>query len=160
MVTIEPLDPLLPAAQALLAQSDAHMAALYPAESNHPASAQALMQPNVLFLGCWVDGALAACGAVRTERDEGGGSYGEIKRVFVAEQQRGKGLSRALMQRLHAHLVAQGIAVARLETGVRQPEAIGLYTSLGYARRGPFGGYASDPLSLFMEKRLTPGAAR
>ena len=42
----------------------------------------------------------------------------------------------------------------RLETGIRQPEAIGLYRSAGYAEIGPFGAYRPDPLSLFMEKRL------
>lgn len=105
---IQPLDPWLPAAQALLAQSDAHMAALYPAESNHPASPQALAAGNVLFLGVWMDGELAGCGAVRTERDMDD-AYGEVKRVFVAAPYRGKGLSRPLMQQLHAHLVGLGI---------------------------------------------------
>ena len=42
----------------------------------------------------------------------------------------------------------------RLETGVRQPEALGLYETAGYQRRGPFGAYAEDPLCVFMEKRL------
>jgi putative acetyltransferase len=43
-----------------------------------------------------------------------------------------------------------------LETGIRQPEALGLYEQAGYKRRGPFGDYAEDPLSVFMQKRLTP----
>ena len=42
----------------------------------------------------------------------------------------------------------------QLETGIRQPEAIALYRSFGYAERGPFGAYKPDPFSLFMEKRL------
>ena len=44
--------------------------------------------------------------------------------------------------------------VARLETGIHQPEALGLYRRLGYVERGPFGSYALDPLSVFFEKRL------
>lgn len=39
-----------------------------------------------------------------------------------------------------------------LETGISQPEALGLYERSGYARRGPFGAYAEDPLSVFMHK--------
>ena len=43
-------------------------------------------------------------------------------------------------------------SLLRLETGVLQPEALGLYRKLGYRERGPFGAYAADPLSVFMEK--------
>jgi putative acetyltransferase len=52
-------------------------------------------------------------------------------------------------------LRSSGIALARLETGIRQPEALGLYRRLGYVERAPFGAYVEDPLSLFMEKRLS-----
>jgi len=149
---IKPIDPLSPEAQALIAQSDAYMTALYPAESNHLESAEALRQPHVLFVGAHVDGALVGCGAVKTLDDDG--TYGEIKRVFVLDAHRGKGLSKAIMQTLESHLKAGGVGLARLETGIHQPEALGLYAKLGYAAREPFGAYAPDPLSVFMEKPL------
>lgn len=151
-MNIEPLNPASPVAQALIAKSDAYMAALYPSESNHMESIQALALANVLFLGGYVEGELVACGAVKALADDG--TYGEIKRVFVIETHRGKGLSKAIMERLEAHLRAHGIRVARLETGVKQPEALRLYTKLGYVERGPFGNYRIDPLSVFMEKIL------
>jgi putative acetyltransferase len=47
-----------------------------------------------------------------------------------------------------------GLSVLRLETGIHQPEAIGLYERLGFERRAPFGDYREDPLSLFMEMPL------
>jgi putative acetyltransferase len=147
---ITPVDPRL--AAALIAHSDAYMAALYPAESNHLENLSALSLPNVLFVGAYIDGELAGCGAVKTLEDDG--RYGEIKRVFVLEQHRGKGLSKAIMQTLEAHLRATGVRLARLETGIHQPEALGLYTRLGYVVREPYGGYAHDPLSVFMEKTL------
>ena len=146
------LDPILPAAQRLIALSDAHMDALYPSESNHPESTAALQLPNVLFVGGWITGELVTCGAVKILHD--GVSYGEIKRVFVLEPHRGKGHSKAILQHLEAHLTVASIRLARLETGIRQPEALGLYRRLGYAERGPYGGYQPDPLSVFMEKRL------
>jgi putative acetyltransferase len=58
------------------------------------------------------------------------------------------------MEKLESHLKTNGIALARLETGISQPEALGLYRRLGYVEREPFGAYAADPLSVFMEKRL------
>ena len=128
------------------------MASLYPAESNHMESPSALALPNVLFLGAYLDGELAGCGAVKLMHDDG--SYGEIKRVYVLDTYRGRGLSKQLMQALEAHLIEQQIPLARLETGISQPEALGLYEKLGYQYRAPFGSYLLDPLSVFMEKRL------
>ncbi len=52
-------------------------------------------------------------------------------------------------------LRARGVRLARLETGVHQHEALGLYADMGYTKRGPFGSYSDDPLSVFMEKRLS-----
>lgn len=152
MLKIEPLDPADPSAVRLLELSDRYMASLYPPESNHIESVNDLNKPNVIFLGCYVDEVLAGCGAVKViEEPE---RYGEIKRLYIDESYRGRGLSSALMARLEKHLVDLGIGVARLEMGVKQPEAIGLYRKLGYEERSPFGPYVEDPYSIFMEKRL------
>lgn len=152
VIKIVPMDPALPEARALIDLLDAHQIALYPPESNHLESVEALRQPNVLFVGAWEKETLVACGAVKTLDDDG--CYGEIKRVFVRASHRGRGISRTIMHHLEAHLVANGVPFARLETGIKQPEAIGLYRALGYALRGPYGAYAVDPLSVFMEKIL------
>ena len=149
---IEPTSPDSEGARALIAMSDAYMAELYPSESNHLESVQALIGPNVYFLGCFLGDQIVGCGAVKVLSDDG--DYGEIKRVFVVEGHRGRGCSRALMEALEKHLEEVGIVLARLETGIRQPEALGLYRRLGYLERGPFGMYTVDPLSVFMEKRL------
>jgi putative acetyltransferase len=149
---IEPTDPESAGARALIALSDAYMTALYPPESNHFESASALKAPNVLFLGCFLQDQLVGCGAVKILSNDG--RYGELKRVFILESQRGKGYSKAIMEKLEGHLKTNGIALARLETGISQPEALGLYRRLGYVEREPFGAYAADPLSVFMEKRL------
>lgn len=150
---IQPLDPHGAAAQALLAQSDALMATLYPDSGRHADKPCALAQPDVLFLGLWLSEWLAACAAVRRVQDERD-SYGEIQRVFVRREFRRRGLCRTLMQHLEDQLRRHGISVARLEAGVHQPEALALYDSLGYVRRGPYGHHGPHPLSVFMEKRL------
>jgi putative acetyltransferase len=152
---IEAQDPDDAEVQSLIAASDAFYDGLYPAESNHLEATDDLKKPNVLFVGCRVDGALAACGAAKLMQDDG--CYAEIKRVFVLEQYRGRGLSAKIMQYLESELLERGVDLFRLETGVRQPEALGLYRKLGYRERGPFGAYAPDPLSVFMEKSATAG---
>jgi putative acetyltransferase len=154
---IEYLDPECPEVQALLAVSDAYYVNLYPAESNHLESSDDLNKPNVLFVGCRVDGELVASGAAKIMQDDG--NYAEIKRVFVLHDHRGKGLSGRVMRFLEVELQNRGVSLFRLETGIKQPEALGLYRKLGYLERGPFGYYEADPLSVFMEKRVYESSA-
>jgi putative acetyltransferase len=146
------VDPTCAGARHLIALSDAYMSALYPAESNHFESPEALAQPHVRFIGVHAGDELIACGGVKLMDDDG--RYGEIKRVFVLPAHRGKGLARLIMAALESQLRREQVPLARLETGIYQPEALGLYRRLGYLERAPFGGYRPDPLSLFLEKRL------
>ena len=150
---LEYLDPEADDVRALIAASDAFYDGLYPAESNHLEAADDLRKPNVLFVGCYLDGRLVASGAAKLMCDDG--DYAEIKRVFVMQACRGHGLSRKLMEFLERELVHRGVHLLRLETGIYQPEALGLYRKLGYRERGPFGGYGPDPLSVFMEKTVS-----
>lgn len=55
---------------------------------------------------------------------------------------------------LELRAVDSGCTVIRLETGPYQHEALALYASAGYQRRGPFGDYTDDPLSVFMQKHI------
>jgi putative acetyltransferase len=149
---IEYLDPDSPEVQALLAVSDAYYVNLYPTESNHLESSDDLKKPGVLFVGCRINGELVASGAAKIMQDDG--CYAEIKRVFVLDDHRGKGLSNRVMRFLEAELQNRGVSLFRLETGIKQPEALGLYRKLGYLERDPFGAYKADPYSVFMEKQV------
>jgi len=146
---LQPLDPGHPQAQALIALSEAYMSALYPAESNHFEPATGLRPPHGSFYGLWDGERLVGCGGVKFYA-----GYGEIKRLFVLDSERGKGAARQLMAKLEAELVERGTPLARLETGIYQPEALGLYRRLGYVECEPFGDYQPDPLSAFFEKAL------
>jgi putative acetyltransferase len=81
--------------------------------------------------------------------------YGEVKRMYVAPAARGQGLGRQMLAAIEARAAGEGLELLRLETGIRQAEALGLYRASGYADCEPFGSYLADPLSVFMEKRLT-----
>ena len=139
-------------AERLLRMSDEYMAARYPPESNHADSIDVLRQADAVFVGAYLDAELVGCGAVKVLDDDG--IYGEIKRVFVAAEHRGKGIAGEIMRALEDHLRSRGIGIARLEAGPRQPEALRLYGKLGYTERAAFGAYVADPLSIFMERRL------
>ncbi len=151
---LAPLDPGHPDAQALMARSEALMSSLYPSESNHFEPADGLRAPHGAFWGLWLGDTLVGCGGVKFHAPAGEPAYGEIKRLFVLDSARGQGAARQLMARLEAELTQCGVRLVRLETGIHQPEALGLYRRLGYVERGPFGSYALDPLSVFFEKVL------
>ena len=149
-VEIRPLAPADPAVRRLVAKLDRLLTSLYPAESNHLDPIEVLEGSDVTFLAAFVGGEAVGCGAVKRMP----GRYGEIKRVFVDPAARRRGVGRAMMEALETDLLTHGIDLARLETGVRQPEALALYEHSGYVRIPPFGDYREDPLSVFLEKRL------
>jgi putative acetyltransferase len=135
---------------ALLEASDAYMASLYPAESNHMLDIASLQLPQVTFLVARVDGRALGCGAVVSS----GEGWAEIKRMFVSPAARGLKLGRRLLEEIEAIAFRSGERLLRLEAGAKQPEALALYRSAGFVEIGPFGSYRPDPLSLFMEKTL------
>lgn len=135
--------------RALLAASDAYFAGLYPAESNHLLGLAMLQRPEVTFLVARLEGRAVGCGALLRRQ-----GYGEIKRMFIDPAARRRQLGRRVLGLLEALTAQQGLDVVRLEAGTRQPEALTLYRSAGYAEILPFGDYTPDPLSVFMEKRL------
>ncbi|HEX2117151.1 MAG TPA: GNAT family N-acetyltransferase [Alphaproteobacteria bacterium] len=148
-VTIAKETPDQPGVLRLLAAGDALSASLYPAESNHMLDVRALLDPAVTFFVARADGKVVGCCALL--RKDG---YGEIKRMFVDEVARGRGIARCLLAAVEEGARAAGLPVLKLETGTRQPEAQQLYRSSGFRDIPPFGDYAADPYSIFMEKPL------
>jgi GNAT superfamily N-acetyltransferase len=134
----------------LITELEAYLEPLYPRESRHGLSVERLIAENVPFFLLRWQGAPASCGGVKLF----GSEYGEVKRMYVRPQYRGLGLAKRMLNHLEAYTRAHGIDLLRLETGVHQREAIGLYERMGFHRIPPFGNYPNDPLSLCYEKRL------
>lgn len=78
----------------------------------------------------------------------------EIKRMFVVAGHRGHGHARVVLAELERRAAAAGYARMVLETGLRQPEALGLYTSSGYLPVPAFGRYRHSPLARHLGKDL------
>ena len=109
------------------------------------------VEPDGVFLVVRDDeGRAIGCGGVcRFE-----GTRAELKRMYVVPEARGRGLGRLLLVELEAEARRLGYARIVLETGDRQPEALGLYASAGYERIPCYGIYATRALSMCFEKTL------
>lgn len=153
---ISPERPDSPEARALIEELEAELALLYPQESRHGYSVDKLIAQGVAFFVLRHEGAPAGCGGVQLY----GNDFGELKRMYVRPRYRGLGLSRQMLDHLAGYVREQGVGLLRLETGIYQTAAIGLYEGWGFKRIPPFGAYREDPLSLCYEKHLEAESAR
>jgi GNAT superfamily N-acetyltransferase len=78
----------------------------------------------------------------------------EVKRMYVIDQMRGRGLARRILAALEEDARAAGRTRMVLETGLKQPEAIALYTSSGYGPCAKFGYYRHYESSRCFAKSL------
>jgi GNAT superfamily N-acetyltransferase len=132
----------------LIAELEAHLSSLYPPESRHGYSVAKLLREGVAFFVIRCDGVPAGCGGIQLF----GSEYGELKRMYVRPAFRGRGFGKLMLEQLTACAREYDIGLLRLETGIHQHEAIGLYERMGFERIGPFPPYHEDPLSVFFEK--------
>jgi len=91
-----------------------------------------------------------AGGALRRWAD----GIGEIKRMWTAPGHRRRGHARRVLAALEDAARGCGYRSVRLETGVRQREAIALYLDVGYDPIDNYGRYAESELCVSFEKRL------
>lgn len=134
----------------LIAELEAHLDPLYPSESRHGYSVEKLIAEAVAFFLIRQNETPAGCGGIQLFGTE----YGEIKRMYVLPSYRGLGLGRLMLDHLADYARSRGVGLLRLETGIHQHAAIGLYEGMGFQRIPPFGEYRADPLSVYFEKRI------
>jgi putative acetyltransferase len=143
-------DPSQPEVVMLLQNGEASSAKLYPAESNHHLSLDALRQPDVRFFVARDGGGRPlGTGAIVLKK-----GLAEIKRMWVEDDARGQGIASRILAALLEEACRAGAKAVQLETGASSHAALALYEKAGFKRRGPFADYRPDPLSVFMEKLL------
>jgi len=78
----------------------------------------------------------------------------EIKRMFVAQAFRNRGIGKHILLQLEQWAIEDGFTVSKLETGINQPEAITAYMKSGYTRIPNFPPYVDVAESICMMKKL------
>jgi GNAT superfamily N-acetyltransferase len=151
MTTISVENPRQDDVLALMAQADEYALSIYSAEDYHCLDIDGLDRPGVTVLVARTDAGLIA-GLVAMV-DIGDATF-EVKRMFVAEHQRGLGIASALLVSLAERAGAASAHRIRLETGWEQPDAIALYLKQGYVHIPNFGPYVGDASSVCMELSL------
>jgi GNAT superfamily N-acetyltransferase len=138
-----------PDAVKLIAEVQQEYVVRYGAEDQTPVDPAQFAPPLGLFLVAYVDGVPAACGGWRAR-----GTDVELKRMYASPAFRGRGLARAVLAALERKAAEAGFRRMILETGLRQPEAIALYESSGYAPVPGFGYYADSPEAVYLGKEV------
>lgn len=98
----------------------------------------------------YADGEAIGCGALRKFTEDAA----EIKRMFVRSEQRGRGVAGEILSELESWAQELDFSECVLETGLKQPEAIGLYRKSGYELIANYGQYAGVENSVCMKKSL------
>lgn len=96
------------------------------------------------------NGQAVGCGAIKEFAQD----TMEVKRMFVSEPHRGKGIAGKIIAELETWAAELGYSKCVLETGKRQVEAVALYTKCGYTIIPNYGQYIGMDNSLCFEKEL------
>lgn len=108
------------------------------------------LAPRSAFIVARLGGQPIGCGVLR-RIDE---ATAEVKRMYVAPNGRRRGIARRILRALEELATGFNYRAIRLETGIEQPEAIGLYESSGYHRIPAYGHHIGDPRSVCFEKSI------
>ena len=138
--------------RALLDQHFAEMRAGSPPSACHVLPADGLKSCDIRFFTLREGDNLLGCGALKRL----GPGHGELKSMRTADAALGRGVGKALLDRLIETARSEGMARISLETG-STPQfaaALRLYEREGFEPCGPFGGYRDTPFTRFYTKAL------
>ena len=149
---VEPENPDL---RALIEHLDVDLKLRYPHENIYGVDFNDPKVKEMTFVVSYFNGKPVGCGGLRPLDDlELMTPAMELKRFYVDPECRKMGIATKMLLFLEEKAVAAGYREIRLETGIKQPEAIALYVKHGYRPIDLYGPYIGDPDSLCYGKLL------
>jgi putative acetyltransferase len=154
-ITIELVSDATDDVRALIGELDRILSKEYPPEQRHGLALDAIFTPGIRFFLARSNGRAVGCGGLAFLA-----GFAEVKRMYVRDVARGRGVAQALLARIEAEACAAGFGLLMLETGLRQSAALRFYQRAGFRPCAAFGDYATmEPraiaTSVFLEKPLT-----
>jgi putative acetyltransferase len=145
-------DPRNPDVIALLERHLEFARGVTPPEDVHALDLDGLLDPKVVFFSLRDEGTLLGIGAIK-ELNE---IHMELKSIHTAEEARGNGVGRTVVDHLLQVARDRGAQRVSLETGSMDAFAASraLYTGLGFVECGPFADYEPSRSSTFMTLEL------
>ncbi len=131
-VVFEDVDPRSPEAQGAIVAYFAELDTTFPSGFDPGdasiAEAASFEPPTGRFVLIRHDATTIGCAALQTLEP----GIGEIKRMWIAPDQRGRGLAARLLHELEARCRTIGLRAVRLDTNATLTTAIALYAQSGY----------------------------
>jgi putative acetyltransferase len=150
MITLCRTDSSNPDYRALIVELDKDLA-IRDGEVYHEFYAQYNKSDDIKHVVVAYEGNVpVGCGAIKHCE----GEVVEVKRMYTLPIQRGKGIAAKVLKELEQWAIELNYTKAIMETGIKMPEAIGLYTKNNYAIIPNYGQYAGMPDSVCFEKVL------
>lgn len=149
---VEPQDPRDPDVVALLERHLEFARSVTPPEDVHALDIDGLLDPEVTFFSLREGDIVLGIGAIKRLDD----THYELKSIHTAEEARGRGVGRAVVEHLLEVATDRGAARVSLETGAQEEFAASraLYARLGFVECGPFDTYSPSRASTFMTMDL------
>lgn len=153
-ISIELVTAPTPEARFLVDELEGWLSQFYTREQRHGLPLEAIFQSHIRFFIARMGGDPAGCGGIALFD-----GFAELKRMYVREGLRGRGIADAIVARFEEVARAANLSLVKLETGIHQHASLRFYEKSGFKRCGPFPPYtamdkSAIETSVFMEKRL------
>jgi putative acetyltransferase len=153
-ITVELVPHATDDMRALISELDRILSGEYSPEQRHGLALEAIFTPDIRFFLARLNGLPVGCGGVAFFAD-----FAEVKRMYVRDVARGRGVAQAVLTRIEREARDSGFVLLKLETGVRQIAALRFYERAGFRPCAAFGAYATMvseavATSVFLEKQV------
>ena len=142
--------PLQDEVRALISELNTYLLSMAPPEFCYHMTVEEMAEAPTTVWIAREDGRAVGCGAIRRH----GREIAEVKRMYTLPAMQGRGIGKAILDRIIARAIEERFSELVLETGDGLHAAWAIYEKAGFTRCGPVLDYPPSPFSIFYRKQL------